>query len=129
MGIAYERIQTPKGHAVERTLTSGAVNADDVRGMLAKVSANGELFGRPMMSVIEADTTYSPEARMLVRSFDMSGAGATASALVVKSAAQRIVLGFMLRMNLNGGSANLKVFGKEVDALAWLDEQLSQKKQ
>ncbi len=125
MGIQIAPLKTPRGLEIIRSLTSGPVSAEDVRMLLSQVDKGGPLFGKPLVSVIESDTTYSPEARMLVRNIDSDSMPDTASAIVVKSAPQRIVLGFMLRLSSRKNA--LRVFGKEEEAVKWVEDQLLSK--
>ncbi len=126
MGITWRKDQTPGGHEVMHSTTSGPVSADDVRGYLAQLEPGGALYQKSLLSVIESDTSYSPEARMLVRGIDASNMPDVAFAIVVKSAPQRIVLGFML--HFMSRMKGMKVFGEEAEAVRWLDETLAKRR-
>ena len=103
-----------------------------IEQLVAQIGPGKPLYGKPMLNVVSSSTKYSPQARLAVRGMSSEGQSPALRALVIESAPQRIVLGFMLRVGLNGaraGGGEMKVFGKEAEAIGWLDEELTKRAQ
>lgn len=123
MPISFAAAKTPQGKPYLRTVSSGVVTAADAQSLTTTLAPGQPLAGLPILSLVDPGATFSAEARQAFTAIGGEGAAAMPVAVVVSSAPMRVMLGFIIR--LSGAAAATRFFGKEEEALAWLEEKLS----
>ena len=121
MPIAFEERVTPRGRGYVRVPVAGMFDAAEAEAYVQHFKKGGPHFMKPTISVVARGTEYTTEARKLL--VQVTEAGPTAT--VTSSPLVRAAINLMLR--LASKSNNLRIFGTEPEALAWLDDQLDKR--
>jgi hypothetical protein len=116
---------SPAGKRIAVSYASGTITAEDAKVYQSQVAPGAPLHGLPLLGVMEPGTSFSSEARQIFS--NLGSANITPTALVVGSAATRVMLNFIIKASAmkTGQNGSLKVFSDEREAAAWLDSQIA----
>lgn len=116
MPIEITEAKTPAGARLMRAQVSGHVSLADAEGMGDKLKPGQPFHGCLVLCLVDSSTHYSAEGRKyfgsMIGNYKLMGT-------VVTSIVVRAAINFMHRIF---GAKDMRVFGNEADALAWLDE-------
>lgn len=119
MPIVSEVVKSPKGVKYFRAESSGPVSGDDAHSLMDPLRAGAEHHELALLAVVADGSDFTPEARKVLGSNDPArNAKNIPTALVVRSAPLRVMMGFVFKMA--GASERSRVFANEADARAWL---------
>ncbi len=119
MPIVSEVVKSPKGVRYFRAQSSGPVSGADVHSLMDPLRAGAEHHELALLAVVTDGSDFAPEARKVFGSNDPErNAKNIPTALVVRSAPLRVMMGFVFKMA--GASERSRVFANEADAQAWL---------
>ena len=108
----------PDGRPYVRTWSEGAVEAQDAREIAARISANGDLEGLPLLHVMASKVAFAPEARKVFAGITGADGKRSKMAVVASSAPLRVTLSFVLR--LAGMAEHTRFFANEPEGHRWL---------
>lgn len=119
MPMSYAVEKTPKGRSFVRTVSSGAVTADDVKGFSSVIGPGQPLAGFPILALVEPGADFSPESRKVFGGMGgQAGAATIFTAVVVPSAPLRVMISFIVKVA--GASDGTRFFANEPEARSWL---------
>jgi hypothetical protein len=119
MPIVSEVVKTPRGVRYFRAESSGPVSGGDAHSMMDPLRVGAEHHDLALLAVVADGSDFTPEARKVFGANDPErNAKNIPTALVVRSAPLRVMMGFVFRMA--GASDRSRVFANEVDAKEWL---------
>lgn len=122
MPLTFTVEKSPRGRTFVRTVSSGAVTADDAKHFIAAIGQQQPLSGAPILAIVESGADLAPEARKAFTSMGGDPEQQVPVAVVVTSAPLRVLLTFVIRMS--GAALGTKFFGNEVEAKRWLVDTL-----
>ncbi len=122
MPLNYAVEKTPKGRSFLRSVSSGAVTAEDVKQFGAVIGPGQPLEGFPILSIVEPGAEFSPESRKVFGGMGTKGGPTTVTAVVVPSAPLRVMISFIVKVA--GASDHTRFFANEPEARAWLFEKV-----
>lgn len=117
MPYQFTRQTTPRGVSILRNVSTGRVTADEAGALLKDLAPGGPYHGLPMLVLSDA-IEITPEARRVFTQTIGDKVGPP-MAIVSTSTMLRVTINFISRVN---GTANLRFFATEAEALRWLDE-------
>jgi hypothetical protein len=117
MPYQFKRETTPGGVPMLRNHSSGRVTAAEAVELLRDLSPGGAYHGLPMLVITDV-IEITPEARRVFTQSVGEKAGPP-MAIVSSSTVLRVTVNFISRVN---GTANLRFFATEAEALRWLDD-------
>jgi hypothetical protein len=121
--MSFEVKTTPQGRNYVRSVSEGSIELADAQAFSAHFRPGGDYAGKAMLSIMIDGASYTVESR---KALVNSGTDMPALAVVVTSAALRVMLNFMVKAAQVAGQPvpNLRTFSSEPEALSWLDAQL-----
>lgn len=99
-----------------RIYTSGSVTLADTELLFERMGPGGDYHGERVLTLTTKDTAYTSEAR---KRLPQLRGHYLAMAVVVQSAIVRAAINLMVRFS--GEAGDVRMFGSEDEALAWLD--------
>lgn len=130
MTMELSTTRTPRGRTVGLLNASGTVTVEDTAKVRRATEPGGEFHGLALLSIVADKTEYPVEAR---KSFAEMGAGGDGSgapptAVVIGSAALRVIVNFIVKASnvTRKGPNRVKFFAEVGPAMEWLDAQLDE---
>ncbi len=111
---------TPGGRRIVRSEANGVIDEADAKNFREQFGPGGVYAGVPLLGVVPKDVSFTSQSR---RIFAEPIPGMSDSALVVTSAASRVMLNFVIEASqAMGHTTNNTMFFPTVEAAeAWLD--------
>lgn len=109
----------PGGARALRANAVGDLGKEDVTYFLENAGEGKPYFGLPILVTTHAMGSLSAEARNAMARDVTANAQLAWCAMVMINPVVRVMTNFLMRINRH---PRLKVFGKEQDAIRWLDE-------
>jgi len=109
----------PCGAKALRSVGVGVITQDDADWFMRQIEPGGAMYGLPQLHLTQRMEKMTPEARSLFSARTKGGVEKNWSAVVGSSPLIRVTVNFLLRISR---SSTTKMFSKEPEAIAWLDE-------
>lgn len=116
MPLQIDEVTLPSGAKTMRTVASGFLTVEDAQKYVDAFATNGPYHGRPNCGVIAPGCEIPAESRKVLGGIKPDSWSVAAT--VVPNMALRMIATFMVKII---GHNNIKIFGDEKEAMAWLD--------